>query len=127
MPPKMTAQEIQESLNQFYGTTEWHRWSILYRQFLLTDGAKFVAESCGAYWLMDLIASYQKRLLRAGQFFQVWKLGTTGSKGVVTCEDGNGKRLVRQALAFTDFPLDEITLWAEWDGQNLVILLPSEH
>ena len=43
------------------------RWSPLFRQMVLTDGAKFVADNGGAhgaYWLMDAIASHQPKALR---------------------------------------------------------------
>lgn len=124
---KLSKEEILAEMRNFYGTETWHKWSILFPRFLLTDGAKFVADQCGAYWLMDLIGSYQARFLKAGEYFQVWKLEIKGTKGTVTCEDGNGKKLARQSIAWTDFPLDEIKLYAVWDGEYLVILLPSEY
>ena len=37
--------------------------------------------------------------------------------------NGNGKSVFSKELTFTDFPLDEITLWFA----NNVIYLPSEH
>ena len=41
----------------------------------------------------------------------------------LTCEDGNGNVVFTKALTFTDFPLEEITLYFT----NGVILLPSEN
>ena len=41
----------------------------------------------------------------------------------LTCEDGNGRAVFSKPLAFTDFPLDTITLWFT----NNTILLPSEY
>ena len=41
----------------------------------------------------------------------------------MTCEDGNYHVVFTKELAFTDFPLDDITLWFT----NNVIYLPSEH
>jgi hypothetical protein len=40
-----------------------------------TDGAKYVADDAGAYWLLDEIAlaqRYEKKV--SGEEFQVWKL-----------------------------------------------------
>lgn len=52
---------ILSRLQMFMGTTQYHRYSpSLFPHFLLTDGVHYLAESCGAYWLMDLIASYQQ-------------------------------------------------------------------
>jgi len=33
----------------------------------------------------------------------------------------------RQEIPYTDLPLDSITLYACWDQQNWVIMLPSEY
>ena len=42
-------------------------------------------------------------------------------------EDGNGKEHARQEIPFTDFPLDQITIYACWDTEHWVIMLPSEY
>jgi hypothetical protein len=42
-------------------------------------------------------------------------------------EDGNGHEHARLEIPFTDFPLDEQTLYASWDGEHWVIMLPSEY
>jgi hypothetical protein len=42
-------------------------------------------------------------------------------------EDGNGREHARQAIPYTDFPMSEITLYASWDGEHWVIMLPSEY
>ena len=63
------AYELEIELGHFTGTMEWHKWSILYPRFVLTDGAKYLADKAGAYWLMDIIGSYQPRLLSAGEHF----------------------------------------------------------
>jgi len=42
-------------------------------------------------------------------------------------EDVNGGEHARQAIPYTDVPLSEITLYACWDGEHWVIMLPSEY
>jgi hypothetical protein len=42
-------------------------------------------------------------------------------------EDDNGHERARQDIPFTDFPLSEQTLYACWDGEHWVIMLPSEY
>jgi hypothetical protein len=39
--------------------------------------------------------------------------------------DGNDHEQARPEIAYTDFPLDFITLCACWDGEHWVIMLPS--
>lgn len=124
----MTGQELKAAmtleydLRQFTGTDQWYRHSLC-RKILYTDGVKYLADVAGAHWLVDKIATNQMRSKIKAEEFQVWKLKVDDSKGVLTCEDGNGGRLHREKLTFTDFPLAEIDLWVEGN----VILLPSEH
>jgi hypothetical protein len=122
MTPQPTLTEA--ALAQFTGTEHWYRHG-LNRDVLYTDGAKFVAETAGAYWLLDEIAlavRYAKRV--RGEEFQVWKLAVQDdSTATLTCEDGNDNVVFTKELEFTDFPAPGITLWCE----NNTIYLPSEH
>ena len=47
------------TLKQFTGTEYWYRHGLV-RTVLFTDGAKYVADQGGAYWLLDEIAFSQK-------------------------------------------------------------------
>jgi hypothetical protein len=113
---------IRSRLQNFLGTSQYRR----YFNYLLTDGAVFVAYECGAFWLLDLIISYQNlpRFTRAK--IQIWTLTleTKTSSGVVVCCSLNGEELVRQEILLTDFPLSEgVELWKI----DQVICLPSEN
>ena len=120
-PSKFTRDE----LGQFSGGTENYYRHGLNRNVLFTDGAKYVADEGGAYWLLDIIATSQlhdKRLHR--QPFQVWALALQpDNSATLTVEDGNDNRLLTQRIALTDFPGVGITLWFS----NNVIYLPVEH
>jgi len=70
-------EELKDELRYFSGSETWHKWSSLYPKFLLTDGAKFLADEAECYWLMDIIGSYQRKLLPR-EPFQVWKLTVGG-------------------------------------------------
>lgn len=120
-----TKDEILAELPNFYGTENYHQWSALFRNFVLTDGAKYIAEECGAYWLMDAVAShlssYKDEGFVVAKFQAIvggWELGIT---------DGNEHSLVTQRIEFTDFPLDEITLYVVKQDDLWVVLLPSEY
>ena len=110
-------------LAQFTGTKLYYR---LNRKCLLTDGTKFLAEGAGAFWLMDAAASYLIELGSDDWFVQV-VLSVTASKAVLTLEDGNGHVRARQVIPYTDFPIPQQTLYACWDGEHWVIMLPSEY
>ena len=106
-------------LNQFTGTTQYfHHWT---KKIKYTDGVFYVAEAAGAYWLIDLIASYQP----LDAEFQVWTLHKEGEFHYVECTDGNDVPLVRQDLDYTDFPEDIMPFKVYL--QNEVLMLTSEY
>ncbi len=69
-------EELVDALPHFTGTEEYHRlrYPWLRRQFLITDGIKFVADKASAYWLLDIIASHFSNQRVANEPFQVWRL-----------------------------------------------------
>ena len=120
-------QNLAKQLEQFTGAEKLIKFNSLVPYAMLTDGTKFLATEAEAYWLMDAIASYQPKLLKAHWTFQVWELQLAGSRGVLTCTDGNDTPLVRQKIEYTDFPLEYIKLYACYDGERVVIMLPNEY
>lgn len=91
---------------------------------LYTDGVKELAESCGAYWLIDLIISHQlKRKVRI-QRFQVWELKRKQDNVFcITATDGNQRQIAKQEIPFSDFKYDMAVLWLV----NGCLLLPQEY
>lgn len=110
-------------LSLFTGTEHYYR---INRKCLLTDGTKYLAEGAGAFWLMDAAASYLIELGTDDWFVQI-VLVVTGSKAVLTLQDGNGNVRAGQEIPHTDFPMPQQTLYACWDGEHWVIMLPSEY
>lgn len=120
----MTPQEISNQLAHFTGTENWYRHPIV-RKMLYTDGVQFIAESCGAYWLLDEICFRQidKPALARAEF-QVWEFTVKNSAGVLSVSDGNNNKLIRnKRITFTDFPLSKIMFYV----QNNTVMLPSEY
>jgi hypothetical protein len=76
--------------------------------------------------MMDAISSHLAEICTADWFVLV-KTMVKNSKALMVYEDGNGHEHARQQIPYTDFPLEEITLYACWDGENWVIMLPSEY
>ena len=122
MKTVMPEQEFKQNLKSFTGTEQWYRHP-LQRSVLYTDGAKYVAETCGAYWLLDEIAFGQLNKKVGKEDFQVWKLTVNNKSAVLVCENGNGRKVFSKEITYCDFPYPEVTLWFE----SGVILLPSEH
>jgi hypothetical protein len=126
------AAELEANLPHFTGTESYTnlRYPWLRSRFLLTDGAKYLAETAKAFWLMDAIASHQTNKQVAAEPFQVWKLTVNEQKqATLTCTDGNEAVLVRQEIPYADFPLAKITLYAEQSDYlaGQVVMLTSEY
>lgn len=123
----MEAIDIKTTLKEFHGTVEYHKH--LYpgkSPIILTDGCKYLRESCKAYWLFDAILSYQYDKVLKGVNFQIWELKQlrVDLSWLLTCRaDQNSKPLIRQPIEFSDFPLDYIKIWVI----DKVALLPSEY
>jgi hypothetical protein len=132
LTPAERAAQLESDLAGFIGTESYTnlRYPWLRQRFMLTDGAKYLADQAKAYWLMDAIASHQTNKAVAAQEFQFWKLTVNEKReAVLVCTDGNDKELVRQEIPYTDFPLNTITLYAVLDEclGGLVVLLTSEY
>ncbi len=113
-------EEIEQNLPQFTGTENYYK--IDYSSgFVVSDGVKYLADSADCYWLLIILISVQSMKNIRGQEMQVLKFALKDK--LVRVEDGNGKLLYKQKISYTDFPLDEITIWL----QNRVMYLPSEH
>jgi len=103
-------------LAQFTGTTQYYK---NFLGLLYTDGIQAMAETGGAYWLIDAIASFRRR-----ELFQVWKLTVSDNKGALTMqEDSDQPIIVKQKIPFTDFPLESI----EFFVIDNVLMLKSEY
>ena len=122
-----TKDEILNELPNFYGTDGYTRWSALFRNFVLTDGALYLAENAGAFWLMDAIASHLGSYKNEG--FVVAKLlrAKASNAWILRLEDGNDEVLADQIIEYSDFPLEEFTLYVIAQEDLRVILLPSEY
>ena len=124
MQKKLHMKQFDSSqLGQFTGTGRYYRIS---RRHLLTDGTRYLAEQAACFWLMDAIASHLSEIGTA-DWFVVIKTTVKRTSAVMVYEDGNGNELARQAIPYTDLPLHHIDLYACWDSEHWVIMLPSEY
>jgi hypothetical protein len=110
-------------LSQFYGTEHWYRHPI-YQSVTFTDGVKYIADECEAYWLIDLLAAtfvtYNKK-----HYFQCYTLNVDLAQNTATLvvTNGDDEPITNITIEFTDFPVETITIW----GIDGVLLLPSEY
>jgi hypothetical protein len=114
-----------DDLRQFTGSETFYQHGLTPLRY--TEGVHYLAETGGAYWLIDLIASYQHdRRVRANprlQEFQLWELTVADQKGVATLREDSGcDPVIEQRIAYTNFPLLNVKLYVE----NRTLFLPSE-
>lgn len=111
------------NLDQFYGGTLHYYRHALNPKLVYTAGVKYVADTAGAYWLIDEIALSQITI--PAEPFQVWKLTVyPDNTGLITV---TGVKYVaplhQKRIPFTDFPEPSITIWFT----DNTILLPCEY
>ena len=114
----LSKKEIQEGLAQCHCSENYWKNDALCFQY--TDGIKFLHESCEAYWLLIAISGYSRK-----EPFQLWQLKVKENcSAVLTMREDTGQPTkVRQEIVYTDFPLQEISIYLI-DG---ILLLPSEY
>ena len=115
-----------KNANHYFGSSNGsenfycHKPSLI----LYTDGVKDLAETCNAYWLIDLIISHQCYSKINLERFQVWDLKRVKeNEFTILCTDGNYNKITSQEIEFSDFPYDLATVWLV-DG---CLMLPNEY
>jgi hypothetical protein len=99
-------------LAQFTGSEVFYAHALV-RDIIYSEGARYVAETARAYWLLDEIALAQR--FESGfkaEPFQVWDL-TVADPGSASlaCGDGNGRVVYVKRIEWTDFPAPVLRLY----------------
>jgi len=116
--------ELHRQLAHFTGTEAYHR---THPGLLATDGAKYLADEAGAYWLLDIIWSVLRKIT---DDFAVLELTVQDNRrAVVVIHDGREPETTyhRQEIAWTDFPLASVKLYIQENGADRVVMLRSEY
>ena len=124
-------------LSMFAGTEGYMRYNMPLtpkdQQMLLTDGAHYFAENCGggAYWLMDIIQTEVVPLLTEENYFISIKMdvlqGENNKVATIVADDGNDNLLWSRDIGFTDADIGTWKFYLIDDGQQKVLMLPSEY
>ena len=133
---KVQMSSLRSELAQFTGSMKWFRHSFN-RAVLYTEGIEYLGRRGEAFWLIDAIA-----LHLASELFQeaaskdrriglihFWRLAVMSDKSAIltATPDSGEPEFIKQKIPFTDFPLDEVNVWAQCDGEQWTLLLPSEY
>lgn len=139
----ITLDELNEAMNMSCGSENWYKHSVV-PSLVFTDGVHYVRSKAGAYWLVDLVASYMPAVLKAvkelKETFFVVRIETDDEQiGLFTItreewtEEGDVKTVdvVRQNIEHTDLPAGaDIKFFlelAQLDPVVMCLLCPSEH
>jgi hypothetical protein len=89
-----------------------------------TAGVKFLAERCGLFWLIDVIAAWQGRALRDPDLaiFQLWELRPIGTRRALVCLRDSESVAFALPVGNRDSALDYVSLYVQFG----VLMLPSE-
>jgi hypothetical protein len=112
---------LRADLTAFIGTENWHSHAFN-KHLMLTDGVVYFAEAAGAWWFLDIIAT-EGMSLQAKHPFLAIMLDVREGEADIHFTDGDGLRLYRRHIHFTDAPQG---MWRFYLTDN-VMLLPSEY
>ena len=112
-------------LDEFYGSATFTRWSPLTNS-VLTEGALYVAETAGAFWLFDSIQAHLDK--HNEDWAQTTMIVHEDDSATITMTNGDDVPLSGWKVPFTDFPEPEIKIWSVRNELNAhTHMLPSEY
>ncbi len=121
---------IKAFLDEFCCSEEFYRHHLV-SGVVYTEGMKAMAETCQAYWLLDVAATnLRAAVLKSGKDpFFIGKL-KRNEKGGATFSyrlDSRKRFITSQYIPYTDFPLDVFEFYACDNGNGYTLLLKSEY
>lgn len=111
-----------------YNADTYYVFNRLCPTWIATCGVMTLAEEKGAYWLLDVIASYTiSQEVKNADYLKIIKVILNGEGGCTfTIEDEISGVLVTQEIPYTDLD-EDVKLWAITDEERTIVLLPSEY
>ena len=119
----MNTHELQLALRDFTGTQNYHR---VLPKLVITDGVEFLANNANSYWLVSAIYWHLVTQPIRSEFV-VARLVVSGKTANLVLDDGNDQVISEQHIEYTDFPLDEVTIYCSYQSRYWVVSLPTEH
>ena len=123
--------DLKNALAEYSGSQQFFRFSAFARNFVVTEGVKFLADEAQCYWLLDVIVSHLPAVIAADEEFAVVTLerDAEGSGAVFQIADDDPANVVyaRQEIEFTTFPMPSIKLYLQTDTEHWTLMLTSEY
>ena len=127
LSPMINKEELERNLSQFQGSEKYYCYDFFGMKFSMTEGILYLAENACCYWFLDIICSYQRDIEKKfpeESEFQSWTIQKlkNGAWSIVGT-DGDDFILKMQHVSFSDFPLEQYTVWLS----QRVIMLKNEN
>jgi hypothetical protein len=122
MSQVMNTQALHSALREFTGTQNYHR---VLPRLVITDGVEYLAHKANSYWLVTLIYSHLVTQPIHSEFV-VARLIVSGKTAKLVLDDGNDQVISEQYIEYTDFPLDELTIYCSYQERYWIVSLPQE-
>lgn len=120
MTPQDKAASLRADLAQFYGSEHLYRHT--FNGVLYTEGVRHFAETAGAYWFLDILATEPAILRQARGFAAVTLAVDDDETAWIIVTDGNENQVYSHWFGFTDCPPGTWKFFFE----NMTIMLPGE-
>ena len=85
-----------------------------------------MANKANSYWLVTAIYSHLVTQAINSEFV-VARLVVSGKTANLVLDDGNDQVICEQYIEYTDFPLDQVTIYCSYQDRYWVLLLASEY
>ena len=131
----LTTEKVEEIMNSSTGTEKYYR-PFFFNTMVYTDGVRTFAEQCQAYWVIDLVNSYMKKIQNNHRRTREWmyfiQLKVKDSKASVRIYrdvDEKKKTVVKLDLLYTDLPNVELKFYlqlAQEEPAIFCLMCPSE-
>ena len=132
----LTTEKVEEIMNSSTGTEKYYR-PFFFNTMVYTDGVRTFAEQCQAYWVIDLVNSYMKKIQnnhrRTSEWMYFIQLKVKDNKASVRIYrevDEKKKTVARLDIPYTDLPNVELKFYlqlAQEEPAVFCMMTPSEY
>lgn len=130
----MSATKVFDNINKIkaelaFATGTEHYYRGMNRKCLCTDGVQHYKDIAGAHWLWDIIETevYQAFPKTSHNLMFIHFIVKDGKADIKLVRDTNETPIFKKHIKWTDHVDGDMLFYASWDGDRLIVYLPSEH
>ena len=121
---KLLENKVEYFRSGSYGTEKYYKH---FGGLLYTDGVKEMCEKLGAYWFIDIVASYIPKYREKDTFGVArFHVDLEDSSGVFFIDNGNNKVYRTQEVEYTDLEIN-LKVYIQDNGKYWVACMPEEY